>query len=138
MAGEEGWSVGARVTEGNKHRILKVRDLTSEEAEALKVDFRHVHDLADLDGFARVLESGNRWKALLDKAEKESDEDGSISAQTHAAARSELSAFTHLYGRLLDEMSLAGRRACHRDRGGPGILRPMRSAPPSRPICITR
>lgn len=106
MAGEEGWSVGGRVTEGNKHRISKVRDLTSEEAEGLKVDFRRVHDLADLDGFARVLESGNRWKALLDKAEKESDEDGSISAQTHAAARSELSAFTHLYGRLLDEMSL--------------------------------
>jgi hypothetical protein len=102
---EEGWSVGWRATEGNKHRIGRVSELTVDEVKALKADFRHVNDLADLDGFARVLESGNRWKALLDKAAKESDEDGAISAQTHAAARSELAAFTHLYGRLLDEMS---------------------------------
>lgn len=104
MGEGKGWSVGERVTDGNKHRIGRVRDLTDEEVEALKADFRLVNDLADLDGFARVLESGSRWKALLDRAVKELDEDGAISAQTDSAARSELSAFTNLYGRLLNEM----------------------------------
>lgn len=105
MQAEVGWSLGWRATEGNRHRIGRVRPLTADEVKALQADFRRVNDLADLDGFARVLESGNRWKALLDKALKESEEDDVISAQTHAAARSELGAFTHLYGRLLDEMS---------------------------------
>lgn len=102
--GERRWKLGGRVTYANRHDCSFVKDLSEVEVNELKAKFRVIHDLAEQRGMTRVLESGNRWGALLDAVQEEIALDGAISAQSQKAAQLELRAFIRLCKRLIDEL----------------------------------
>ena len=101
---ERRWKLGGRVTDAGHHDCLFVRDLNQVEANELKAKFREVHELAEQRGLTRVLESGNRWGAILDAAQEEIELDGAISPQSERAAQLELCAFVRLCERLVEEL----------------------------------
>ena len=68
---ERRWKLGGRVTDAGHHDCLFVKDLSQAEADELKAKFREVHELAEHYGLTWVLESGNRWGAILDTAQVE-------------------------------------------------------------------
>ncbi len=102
--GERRWKLGGRVTQAGHHDCSFVRDLSEVEVNELREKFRAIHELAEQRGMTRVLESGNRWDALLDAVQEEIELDGAISAQSQKAAQLELRAFVRLCKRLVDEL----------------------------------
>jgi len=101
---ERRWKLGGRVTDAGHHDCLFVRDLSQVEADELKAKFREVHELAEQNGLTRVLESGDRWGAVLDAAQEEIELDGAISPQSERAAQLELGAFVRFCERLVEEL----------------------------------
>lgn len=102
--GERRWKLGGRVTQAGHHDCSFVRDLSEVEVNELREKFRAIHELAEQRGMTRVLESGNRWGALLDAVQEEIELDGAISAQSQKAAQLELRAFVRPCKRLVDEL----------------------------------
>jgi len=94
------WKLGGRVTEGNRHSFSFVRDLSEAKVDDLRARFDAIHELAEQRNLSRVVESGERWGAILDAAQVEIEFDGRISNRSQRVAWLELNAFARLGGRL--------------------------------------
>ncbi len=101
---ERCWKLGGRFSESNKHRISFVRDLSQSEVDDFREKFKFVWELADQDRFARILESGNRWRRILDAGVRELEFDQRVSNLTQRSAVLELVAFVRLGERMADEL----------------------------------
>jgi len=136
---ERRWKLGGRVTDAGHHDCLFVKDLSQVEADELKTKFREVHELAEQSGLTRVLESGNRWGAILDAVQEEIKLDGAISAQSERAAQLELGAFVRLCERLVEELRAKAIAFENTPRAAGRLLRrAVRAATadwPLRPSC---
>lgn len=113
MAGEKDqreWKLGGRETDpggGNdpgRHRLSFNRDLTAAQVENLMEQFQFLNRLAEQAGFARVVDSGNRWNRVISEASSELEADGLVSNKSQASAAAELRAFGRISQRLLAEL----------------------------------
>lgn len=99
------WKLGGRVTEGNRHSCSFARDLSESEVDDLRIQFDAIHELAEQRDLSRVVESGERWGAILDAAQVEIEFDGRISNRSQRVAWLELNAFVRLGGRLVKQLT---------------------------------
>jgi hypothetical protein len=99
------WKLGGRVTEENRHSCSFVRDLSESEVDDLRTRFDAIHELAEQRDLSRVVESGERWGAILDAAQVEIELDGRISNRSQRVAWLELNAFVRLGERLVERLT---------------------------------
>lgn len=104
MSGVKVWKLGGRVTEGDRHSCSFVRDLSEAEVSDLKARFAAIHELAEQRDLSRVVESGERWGAILDAAQSEIELDGRISNRSQRVAWLELNAFVRSGERLVKQL----------------------------------
>lgn len=116
--GVERVSLGGRVSEGEKHTLHRVRDISEDVATELEAKFGTVREMAEPSSDARVNASATRLLALFDTAESELKEDGTISALTQKTVRLELGAFARFVGEHAELLagSDAGTEGAHQVR----------------------
>src|SRR5215213_3910430 len=68
-------------------------------------------------GFARVVDSGNRWDRVISEASSELEADGLVSNKSQASAAAELRAFGRISQRLLAELDEGVDRFARRQDG---------------------
>jgi hypothetical protein len=99
------WKLGGRVSKDGQHSCSFVRDLSESEVQELQAKFKEIDELAEQRGFSRVVESSERWGAILDVAEVELEIDGALSNRSQRAAWLELNAFSRLGQLLFEELT---------------------------------
>lgn len=102
------FQLGYRLIDGKHNDLGTIYELSNEEVVSLRIKFRRLIDLANQDGDARVLESGNRLLELLAVAEEDLDRDGQVSPLTLKRVRLEVIALVRCAGRMIDELRAFG------------------------------
>ena len=98
------WKLGGRVSENGRHSCSFLRDLSEAEVQELRAKFKEIDELAEQRAIGRVVESSERWNAILDAAENELETDGALSDRSQRAALLELNAFSRLGQRLIEQL----------------------------------
>jgi hypothetical protein len=83
---ERVWKLGGRISDVGKHSCSFVRDLRESEVSELRAKFKEINELAEQRGFSPLIESSERWGAILEAAEAELSGDGVLSNRSQRAA----------------------------------------------------